>query len=229
MDDITFDLGFDMSDLADVLGDAARTETADQLPAPVRHDRRGIERREYINGLRKQALTELITELPPPNVDLYILSNGSGGTYKPSQQSAQAFEFGHFIPVLVDMLGGQGCTAYCSTWTMNRSHALNMLDMLDTGELASLAVMTDPYFLRRESAVANTLVIGLRERGQRFVAFKNHVKALAIASADGQRVVTVTGSANLSSQPRAENFTLSTDPGLYEFLKDDFFEVMLNG
>ncbi len=139
-----------------------------------------------------------------------------------------AFEFGHFIPVLVDMLGGNGCTAYVSTWTANRQHVLNMLQMLDTGALKTLAVMTDPYFKQREAAVCNTLITGLLSRGQRFICFKNHVKAVALESADGLRTCCVLGSANLSSQPRSENFTVSTDRGLYDFLRNEFFEVMLN-
>jgi hypothetical protein len=224
-----FDTSFDFSLIdADLAPDASRTvETSEQLSKPKRYRRENVARREYLNGLKKQALTALITELPPPDVDLYILSNGSGSTYKHGRE-ALAFEFGHFLSVLCSMLGGKGVTCYVSTWTMARAHALNMLAMLDSGELASLSVMTDPYFKRRESAVANTLITGLLARGQRFVAFKNHVKAAILASADGTRMVSVVGSANLSSQPRAENFTLSTDPGLYRFLRDEFFEEMLS-
>lgn len=224
-----FDTGLDFSFIeTDVLPDDSRViETTEQLSKPKRYRRQNVAKREFINGLKKQALTELITELPPPDVDLYIISNGSGSTFKTGRE-ALAFEFGHFIPVLAEMLGGTGCTAYISTWTMARQHAGNLLAMVDSGALAHLAVMTDPYFKRRESAVANTLITGLLARGQRYIAFKNHVKAAILASADGTRFVSVVGSANLSSQPRAENFTLSCDPGLYTFLRDEFFEEMLS-
>jgi hypothetical protein len=224
-----FDTSFDFSHIdADLAPDASRTvETSEPLSKPKRYRRENVARREYINGLKREALTTLVTELPPPDVDLYILSNGSGSTYKHGRE-ALAFEFGHFIPVLAEMLGGKGVTAYISTWTMARAHALNLLALVDSGTLAQLAVMTDPYFQRRESAVANTLISGLLARGMRYVAFKNHVKAAILASADQTRFVSVVGSANLSSQPRAENFTLSTDPGLYRFLRDEFFEEMLS-
>ena len=227
--DFDFDLGFDLGGLADMLGDNARTETSAELEKPLRYDRKGIKHREYINGLKRQSLTDLIPVLPPPDTDLYIIGNGSGGTYRPSQQNPVAHEFGHYLEVLIDQLGGQGCIAWVSSWTMARAHALNMLAMLDSGKLAKLTVFSDSYFLRRESAVANTLVMGLRERGQTFLAFKNHTKIIAVASADGTRTACVLGSANLSSQPRAENYTVSTDLGLYEFLRDEFFGAMLNG
>lgn len=205
--------------------DAPDFITTDTLPAPIRFDRKRA-KAEFINGLKKQALSDLLKELPPPDTDVYILSNGSGGTYRIGEDNPKAFEFGHFIPVLCEMLGNKHITAYVSTWTMNRWHALNMLQMLDDGILQSLAVMTDPYFLQRESVVANTLVEGLMKRQQRFKAFKNHVKAVCLSSAS--RTVSVLASANLSAQPRAENFTLSTDPALYRFLVNDFFEVMLH-
>ena len=208
------------------LDDETLVETAETLRKPIRHDRQ-VEKRLYIDGLKKQALTELVQELPLPNTDLYIISNGSGGTFNLYDEDAKAFEFGHFIPVILGMLGGTGATVYISTWTMNRAHALNLLELCDQGGIARLAVMTDPYFLRRESAVANELVSGIRSRGQRFRAFKNHAKVLAIANADNSRFCTVYASANLSSQPRVENFVLSTDPGLYHFTVDHFFEVML--
>lgn len=198
--------------------------TTQNLPKPVRYDRKR-EKAIYINGLRKQALSDLLQELPPQDTDIYILSNGSGGTYRIGDVNPKAFEFGHFIPVLCEMLGNKGIVGYVSTWTMNRWHALNLLQMLDEGVLSSLAVMTDPYFLQRESVVANTLVEGLMKRKQRFRAFKNHVKAVCLSN--GEQVVSVLASANLSAQPRAENFTLSTASGLYAFLVNDFFEVML--
>lgn len=226
-DDFDTSLDFSLID-ADLAADDNRTvETSEQLHKPKRYRRENVARREYINGLKKQALTDLVTELPPPDTDLYILSNGSGSTYKHGRE-ALAFEFGHFIPVLADMLGGKGVTAYISTWTMARAHALNLLALVDSGVLAQLAIMTDPYFKKREAAVANTLIMGLLARGQRFVCFKNHVKAACLSNADQTRFVSVVGSANLSSQPRAENFTLSTDPGLYRFLRDEFFEEMLS-
>lgn len=198
--------------------------TTDNLPAPIRFDRKR-NKAIYINGLKKQALSELITELPPPDTDIYILSNGSGGTYSLGDPNPKAFEFGHFIPVLCEMLGNKGIVAYVSTWTMNRWHALNMLQMLDTGILKSLSVLTDPYFLQRESVVANTLVEGLMKRNQRFKAFKNHVKSVCLSN--GKNQVCILASANLSAQPRAENFTLSTDPQLHNFMINEFFEVML--
>lgn len=232
--DFDTELDFDLDELDDdTLDDSAvdfmsddDIQTTRNLPRPIRHTV-AARKRQYINGLKKQALNELVQELPAPDTDLYILSNGSGGTYRVLGKPV-AFEFGHFIPVLIEMMNLKAGHLYISTWTMNRAHSLNILQTVDSGQVAHLAVMTDPYFLRREAAVANGLVMGIMQRKQRFVAFKNHVKAIAIANADETKSVVVTGSANLSSQPRAENFVVSCDLSLYQWLRDEFFEAMLN-
>jgi len=219
------------SDLDWMLQEQGNLETARQLRHPAIHARRAS-KRHFINGLKKEALTVLVPELPSPDTDLYIIGNGSGAEKKwvAGGIEPEAFDFGTFIPHIVERLGN-GCVAYVATWTMNRNHALSMIDMLSNGRLAQLTVFTDPYFRRREASVAAELVLGLAqfpERG-RFLAFKNHVKVICIANADRTRFCTVTGSANLSAQPRCEQYILTTAPDVYEFFTSQFFEAMLNG
>lgn len=206
--------------------DGLELETARQLETPKIKRRSNIAKREFISGMKKEALTSLIQELPPEDTDLYIVGNGAGGTFR-LHDNPNVFEFGHFIPVLVEMLGNKGVTLFCSTWTMNRQHGLNMLSMLDDGRLTALTLFTDTYWKRREAAVANEIIAGLMERNQTYLSFKNHVKCIALANADHTRFVTVTGSANLSAQPRAENYTLTTHPAAYLFYRDEFFLEML--
>ena len=222
---------FDFPDLPDLFGpldDAPEYETVRQLAAPRRYARR-VAKRVFINGLKKEALTELIPTLPPPDVDLYVMGNGSGAEIRHGL-NPQAFDFGTFIPHLVDMLGAQGCTAYVSSWTMNENHIKSMGAMLDDGRLANLTVFSDPYFARRTPANYAQLMTIVQKHAPRarYLSFKNHVKAICITSADAQRFVTVTGSANLSAQPRCEQYVLSTAPDVFQFFVDEFFEAMIN-
>jgi hypothetical protein len=223
MDDLFADM--------DALVTADELETTRQLDRPLVYARREA-KRQFINGLRRQALTDLIPTLPPPDTDLYVVGNGAGAERRSAVGGiAECFDFGTFIPHLVEMLGGQGCIAHVSTWVMNRNHALNLIEMLDDGRIARLTVLTDPYFKTREAANCATLITGMQRHGQRarFLALKNHVKAICIASADGSRTATVTGSANLSAQPRCEQYVLTTDPGVYQFFVTQFFEALTNG
>lgn len=199
--------------------------SARQLPRPVTYARRHA-RRTFISGLKKEALTALIPELPPPDVDLYVIGNGAGAEIRHGI-NPQAFDFGSFIPHIVRMLGDHNCIAYVSTWTMARQHSLTLLQMVDDERLCRLTVLTDPYFQRREAAIAAELITGLQARQQRYLAFKNHVKCIAIATGDESRTCVVTGSANLSAQPRCEQYVLTTAPDVYRFYRDEFFERML--
>lgn len=184
-------------------------------------------KRTMLTMMQREALSDFIQELPPPGYDLWIIGNGSGGTYG-RRVIETRFEFGHFIPVLIDLLGGHVTHLYISTWTMNRDHAQNILETYDEGRADHIAILTDPYFLQRESFVANALVAGMQLREQTFIAFKNHTKILAMTTAGGKTCV-IQGSANLSSTPRAENWVLTTSPDVYEWIRDSFFEVIING
>lgn len=219
-------------DTEGILG-AGELETSRTLDKPIMTARKA-KRREFVNGQKREALTELIPALPPPDTDLYIIGNGAGAEKRHGVDST-AFDFGTFIPHVVRMLGDIGCTAYVSTWTMNENHVKSMVEMLTDGRLSALSVMVDPYFSRRTPAIYAQLITGLQAHpwgipgagGGRFKAFKNHCKIIAIANPAGQ-CCTIMGSANLSAQPRTENYTLSTAPDLYAWVRDEFFEVMLN-
>jgi len=211
--------------LSDLLKDDIDIHTRDNLANPQTFERKEVKRR-FVNGLKKEAMNKLIPTLPPITTDLYIIGNGSGAEIKHGNIS-DAFDFGTFIPHLVELLGNVDIVAYVSTWAMNRNHALNLLEMLDNGNIKTLTVVTDPYFTTRESAVANTLIEGIQRHNQTFLTFKNHVKSICLLAPDG-RTVTVTGSANLSSQPRCEQYILTTHPDVYNFFVDDFFEEMIN-
>jgi hypothetical protein len=205
--------------------DRPALETDAQLPQPIVTARQ-VTRRAFVAGLKREALSELIPQLPPPDTDLYVIGNGAGAEIRHGI-NPQAFDFGSFVPVVVRLLGEVGCTAYVSTWTMNRGHAKTFLQMLDDGRLAALTVVTGRYFKRRESTIYTELVSGLQARGQRYLAFANHCKIIAVANADSTRFCTITGSANLSAQPRCEQYVLTTAPAVYRFFVDQFFEAIL--
>lgn len=205
--------------------DGPELETTRQLDQPKLHYCRNA-KREFVSGLKREALNQLIPELPTPDTDLYVIGNGAGAEIRHGINPL-AFDFGSFIPHVVKMLGNHRCTAYVSSWTMNRQHVKTMLEMLDDGRLVELTCVTDPYFKRREAAIAAELINGLLDRHQRFLAFKNHVKCIALSNPAGNTCV-ITGSANLSAQPRCEQYVLTTAPDVYQFFRDEFFEAMFD-
>lgn len=221
-----------MDDLDWMRQPSLEVQSERKLARPVAHARRAAQR-QTVNGLKKQALTALIPELPPPDTDLYVIGNGSGAKKKwlPGGSDPDAFDFGTFIPHVVERLGNAGCIAYISTWSMNRNHALTLIEMLNDGRLAQLTVFTDAYFQRREPAIAGMLITEMARLPDRarYFAFRNHVKAMCIANADETRFCTVTGSANLSAQPRCEQYVVTTAPEIFGFSRREFFEAMTDG
>jgi len=107
---------------------------------------------------------------------------------------------------------------------MNRGNALGLLDLLDSGAITSSVLLTGLYFKTRESAVAATIIKGLADRGQRYMALKNHAKVIVIEA--GARSLVVEGSANFTANPRIEQYVLTRDEGLAAFHAEWMMEAV---
>jgi hypothetical protein len=198
---------------------------AGHLPEHVLIER-SPKRRHYIAGKRHQELSALIGGcLPEPDTDYFIVAAGRGK--RPGRNDiVQSFGFGNFIDFVTGQFGA-GCVVYMSTWSMNRDHALMLLEFLDSGVLSELHVLCDPAFTMRKNGIMMMLKHGIdRFEGSEYKTFKNHSKIYCIRDRAGDRFCTIMGSANLSGTPRAENYILSTDPAMYRHFVENFFEVM---
>lgn len=211
----------------DWLFDDDSIQTTETLDAPVKLER-AVQQRVFVNGLKKQALNQLIPELPPENVDVYILGTGADAGRFKRDTSVHSFDFGTFLPHLIDLLGGENITVYLSSWTINRNHVMALLEALRDGQIGKLTFFSDPSFMRRESPVHSLLLSELRNYPDRarYLAFLNHCKIMALSAPDGSRCATVTGSGNLTQQPRCEQYNLTTSKEVYQFYVQSFFETM---
>ena len=158
-------------------------------------------KRELKKAGRLKNVAKILTALPPPGSSTHIIGNG-------------AYDFFDWIPHLQELMG-KPAHGWFSTWTMNRGNALDLLELFDAGRLASLTMLTGLYFKRREASVYATLLEGIQERGQRYLAFLNHTKLILLQA--GGDYITVEGSANLTSNPRLEQYVISNDRELLEF------------
>lgn len=190
--------------------------------------KRGRKRQTEIN-LSEQVLDRLIPSLPDEDTDLFVITNGRGIPRQNATGEYEAFEFGQLVAYLVGLFPERGVTMYLSTWSLNRPHAELLLKLYDEGAVASISMLCDPSLRGRKSDIYATLVNGLRDRGQRYKGVNNHAKVLLLATPDEQTTLTVFGSANLSSLPRAENFVITRDAELYHRIKSEFFEAFFHG
>jgi len=163
------------------------------------------------NEVKLEHLHQLLPNIPDVNCSYHIISSGN-------------FVFWTYVPHLIK-LAGRFDEFYCSTWTMNRPIAHEMLELYDAGKFGKISLLTGRYFKQRETAVYAYILDGLLTRGQRYVAFKNHTKLILLGNKDCKLVIE--GSANLTANPRAEQFILTNHKGLYDFNRD-WMEDMFN-
>jgi DNA modification methylase len=176
---------------------------------------------------------ELGTESDSSNV--WLVKNDHGiihPTQKPVELAARAIRnssrpgdiYFNIIAEAVRIMGGAE-EFYGSTWTMNRVNVLEMVEMLDSGKIKKLSILTGTYFKQRESSVYAQLLTALKRRGMRYVAFINHTKIALIKQ--GNDYIVFEGSANFTANPRLENFIIANSRELYEFHRG-WMEEMLN-
>ena len=188
-------------DLPDL--DLFGAETIETPGQPTPRQLRHAARHRAVAGLKRQALAELVSEPPAVGEYVHIVSNGR-------------FDYFTFVSLIlgwadrVDHLWG-------STWTMNRANVGELLALFDAGKIGAIVMVTGLYFMKREAAVAATLIEGLHARGQRFKAWENHAKVLCMADEMRGDYYVVEGSANWTANPRTEQNLLANSRALYDF------------
>jgi len=194
--------------IADLLGDVDTLETDDM---PAQRATTISPRRRYERVLQQQALAEVMPTPPAPGESVHVLS-------------AAKFDFWTWVPAMIEWID-HTADLYCSTWTLNRPNAVEFFEIWDAGQIGTAHFLTGLYFKRRESAVYAYLLEGIRQRGGRYRALRNPAKVLLLNNPDRNAWLTVEGSANLTSNPRLEQYIITNDRGLYEFHRGWMDEV----
>lgn len=181
-----------------LLDDAPPLESV-RMPGPGMIRRQGKAR--MVAMLKREHLREIMPLPPEPGVHYHLISNGKA-------------DFWTWIPCMLDWYGTAE-ELYISTWTLNRTAVVELGELLDAGRIRQASFLTGLYFKRRETSVYAALLECLHARGMRYVCFENHAKVTLIAS--GARRLVVAGSANLTANPRLEQYVLVDDPDVYAF------------
>lgn len=204
---------FDSDDalLNSLMSDGSQYETTYQLEDSCKYDRK-VAKRETIRIAQRTEAAKFLTTLPALGTTRHILSNAK-------------YDFWTWVAVVCDLMGGRIAELYGSTWTMSRINVEDMFSQYDQGRIGKISILTGVYFKRRESSVYATLLAGLASREGRFVCFENHTKVLLLGT--DPNYITIEGSANFTSNPRLEQYTMTNDKGLYVFHRT-WMEEMLN-
>lgn len=167
-------------------------------------------KREMRLNLQRQSLAEVVPQLPQPGHQIHVVSNAR-------------YDFWTFIPHVIELLG-RSDHFQVSTWTMNRQACADILALFDAGKIGTIDVLTGIYFKRRESANYAMILEGIQARKQRYIASKNHTKVILLDR--DPHYLTIEGSANLTANPRLEQYVMTNDRQLWGFHRSWFEELL---
>ena len=201
--------GYLIDDIID--GPAGDTLETEHMPAG-RALRRVSPRRRFERIQETQSLRDVMHDPPAPGESVHILGNGLYNAWT-------------FVPVICEWLGGADRLS-CSTWTVNRPNTIELFELWDAGMFKTVDFLTGLYFKQRESAVYTILLDGIRARGGRYRASKDHAKIILLSRAERDQWITVEGSANLTANPRLENYVMTNDRAVYDFHREWVEEVL---
>ncbi len=206
-----FDFGFGDDPFGDALFGLDDDLESEHIPDP--RAMKMAARLEVRRITREQALADIVPNPPKPNQSIHVVSGAK-------------FDFWSWIPQMVNWMGGKANQFYCSTWTLSRPNAVEMLARWDAGDFNEVAFLTGLYFKRRESAVYAYLLEGIKQRGGRYKATPNHAKVLLLNDPKQNIWLVVEGSANLTSNPRFEQYVITNSRELWEFHQEWMEEVL---
>jgi hypothetical protein len=159
-------------------------------------------KREMFDKQRLKTLGDIFPTLPAPGEAHHIITNGK-------------FDFYDALPRVLELGQMHNATVTAATWCCNHRCALDLIDRIESGQIGSMKLIVGLYLKRREQAVFSTLANGLTKHGQKLLATECHAKIFTIQHA--QNHITIEGSANWTSNPRIEQFTITNDRGLHDF------------
>jgi hypothetical protein len=82
--------------------------------------------------------------------------------------------------------------------------------------------MDNSFVTRIDPERSGKIVDGFKRYPQaRFITFYNHAKILCVVNADQSQAITVTSSANWSTRPRLDQFTLDSSLAVYQAFRED--------
>lgn len=192
----------DLPDLPEIpdLPELIDDQETDHIPPARTHRRTATHRRL----LRITARDHLARVLGPPlrlGETLHV-------------QSDATWDAWDLVPTILDHWTGP---AHChaATWTISRRNADEIIALLDAATLRSITLITRTYFARRDASTYAHLRAALAKRNQRIRLARSHAKVTLLRT--HETALSIETSANLNSNPRIEQYTITHDPALYDF------------
>lgn len=164
-----------------------------------------------INAMQQEEADAFLCELPKENEQFHILSNGR-------------FDYWNLIAAALKLCNCQIRNLFLSTWTINLPISREIVSLLECGTVKNITVWLNDYLKTREPHVWAFLAEHLKHWGGRLFSTKNHAKIAAWECDDG-RCFVLSGSANLTANPRIEQNFVAQSKELYSFYVEEYKKI----
>jgi len=161
-------------------------------------------KREFLNALRARNAANHLRRLPEKGHSLHAVMRGNYNAWD-------------LVPGLLNLIR-PATLAYLGIATLgfNRRNAAQLVQLIDSGQIASSDFLCSTMYANHESAVCGDIAESLATRKSRFGAIRCHAKLLLFQTTDRRHWV-YEGSANLRSCRAIEQFCMTHDRDLFEF------------
>lgn len=210
--------GLDLAELcADDFATLAEFDTLIDPPAESRKQRlvraRAIRTRNRISVRRAKSEAQLLNLLPNfiDDGDTWHVISGGDIDGLSFLQHLMACEPWQYLMI--------------STWCMAMQDVEQIAAWLAAGRLCWVDAYTGEILPSQYPAVHQALCTAVRQHHGRVATFRNHSKVMLLGNRDSNRFVVVESSANLNTNPRTEQTSVTADAGLFHFYAD-FFDAI---
>ena len=207
-DDWTDGLGGELVDEI-ISGESREFETSVEDFARI--TRRQAKRKAFAAN-RQENLRNVLTSLPEPGESFHILG-------------CNKFDAWDWIPRVVELFGGRADEFLLNTWIISGFHTREFVEMMASGKLGAITIMTGLLFKGREPAAYAILVEKLAKYGGRYLALKSHAKIALLKNTERDDFIVIETSANCSLNEKVEQTAVHNDRHLYEWYRDWFDEM----
>jgi hypothetical protein len=152
-----------------------------------------------------QTIRDVAPDPPAPGESLHALSDGT-------------YNFATWLPQIVawfDHIDELDLV----TWTTSRHAAEELLSLHQAGKITRLNLYLSHFFRSRDPSTYAYLRQNLHPPNT-FHAFPNHAKILLAANRATDHYLAIETSANLNTNPRYEQYTITHDRNLWQFHRD---------
>lgn len=165
-------------------------------------------KQDRIKAMQQETADQFLDRLPVDGEQIHILSNGK-------------FDYWGLITRGMELTRGQIESLFVSTWTMNLPIARDICERIKQKKILSVTCWLNNYLKSREPHVWAYLQEHLGAMGQKVFATENHAKIAAWRNNHGEHYV-ISGSANLTANPRIEQNFVAKSKELHDFYVEAF-------